>query len=104
MADRINNHSPEFLFGQILTRLSTIEECQKEATRVLQQLPCGYNTERIGTLEKWKEKILQNGTARSFLATENRMRLKTGLIIAFSSSSIGAGMGAGFALLVQKVG
>jgi len=73
----IDYHSPEFMFGQILQRLSegdkTIDNLTVEIKSMniaLNQFPCQLNQNRINALEAWRK------TMNGFIIFKSEARIK----------------------------
>jgi len=101
----MDKSSPEFLFGQIMARLSegdrTIASLSGEVKgvrEVLRQLPCTSHNERLNNIEKCQEKK----NKRMEKGEDARLNLKHGLIIALSAAAAAAGFSALFAGLALR--
>ena len=95
----IDKSSPEYMFGQIMTRLSDgdrsineLKEAVDDVAKSVSGLPCTLHDQRLAGVESWQN--TRNG--RAMKKAESSVNLRHGLIIGISSAAAAAGFAALF--------
>ena len=99
-------HSPEFLFGQILTRLHSGDQQLVNLTnevantnKAIADLPCNHHVDQIRLVKAWQEehdRRLAEGRKRVF-------SWRQGLVIALSSTVVMAVLSFIFSLVLNNI-
>jgi len=102
----VEKDGPEFLFGQIMARLTegdkvmgNLTEQVKEVTKAVYRLPCAVHEEKIKELQVRQYKRNNKSEKQS----EISLNLKHGLLIAITSIMLSALVGFLMSLIVRPI-